>query len=270
MPIARVRGIDIHYEITGDSGPFVLLVMGLGARGENWTPIARALAGRGYRTIQFDNRDVGRSTKSFDADYEIADMAADAIGLLDELGVEKAHVIGISMGGMISQELLVRHPERFTRAVLMATWPGGELATMPEAAMLESLSAMADHGDPARDGDALRALYRSMTGPSFAEKNPEMLEMAVSFALENPPPPESLRRQLRAIGGFSIWDRLPDVRTPALILHGDADRLIPYDNGVMLSRRIPGASLRTLPGVGHLVPLEAPFEAFGMILDFLA
>jgi 3-oxoadipate enol-lactonase len=270
MPIARIGSVDIHYGVYGRSGPFVLLVMGLGARGDNWTPISRALTGRGFRTIVFDNRDVGRSQGTFDADYEIADMAADAAGLLDHLGVAEANLVGVSMGGMIAQELLVRHPGRFPRAVLAATWAGGKEATMPSVEILATLASLGEKGNSAQTERAFRDFYSSITGPLFAEKNPDLFEMAVSFALESPPPPEGFMRQIRAIARFSIWDRLPDVRVPALVLHGDADPLIPYDNGVLISRRIPGAQLRTLPGVGHLVPLEAPLEMYGAIRDFFA
>ena len=141
---------------------------------------------------------------------------------------------------------------------------------MPAPAMIGALEALGDTGDSARTESGIRELYRSITGPSFATNNPEIFEMAVSFALRGAAPPEGLVRQIRAIARFSIWDRLPDVRATALVLHGDADPLIPYDNGVLLSRRIPGARLRTFSGVGHLVPLEAPLETYGAILDFLS
>lgn len=269
MAIAAIGDIELNYHVLGDSGPFVLLVTGFGTRGDTWTPISRALAGRGFRAIQFDNRDIGRSSQQEGVDYDISDMAADALGLLDHLGVEQAHLVGISMGGMIAEELLVRFPQRFLRAVLLATWPGGAEAKMPEPALIQKLLSMGDLSDPAEAPGRLRALYQAITAPTFAEKSPDLIEMAINFALESPAKPAGLMRQIRAIGRFSIWDRLPDIKTPVLILHGDADPLIPHENGVAISRRIPGAELRTLPGVGHLIPLEAPFETFGAMMDFL-
>jgi len=153
---------------------------------------------------------------------------------------------------------------------LMSTWPGGREATMPSSALLAQLEALGDRGDPVATEEGIRELYRSITAPSFAKKNATILEMAVGFAVQTAAPREGLARQLRAIGRFNAWDRLPELKIPALIVHGDEDPLIPYDNGVLLSRRIPGARLCTLPGVGHLVPLEAPLETYGAILDFLA
>ncbi|HVK63175.1 MAG TPA: alpha/beta fold hydrolase [Polyangium sp.] len=270
MGIARIGDVDIHYDIFGESGPAVLLVMGLGSRGDNWTPISRALAGRGFRAIQFDNRDVGRSSRFSGGSYEIADMAADAVGLLDHLGIPEARLVGISMGGMIAQEIAVRYPERLSRLVLLATSAGGDLARKPEGAILSELMALAGGGDHGAAEVRLAAFYRAITGPAFVQKYPELLDMAITSTLEGAPEVEGLLRQIQAISRFSVWDRLGAVRAPTLVLHGDSDPLIPHENGELLARRIPGARLRTLPGVGHLVPLEAPLETYGALLDFLA
>ena len=270
MALARIGDVDIHYDIFGESGPAVLLVMGLGSRGDNWTPISRALAGRGYRAIQFDNRDVGRSSRLSGGRYEIADMAGDAAGLLDHLGVREARLVGISMGGMIAQELAVRFPERFSRLVLVATWPGGDVAKKPDTPVLADLAALARGEDRSAAEARLSAFYRAITGPSFVQKNPELLEMAVAFALESAPEADGLMRQIQAISRFSVADRLGEIRAPTLVLHGDADPLIPHENGELIARRIPGARLHTLRGVGHLVPLEAPLETYGALLDFLS
>jgi pimeloyl-ACP methyl ester carboxylesterase len=267
MTIARVGDVELDYEVFGDKGPAVLLVMGLGTRGDSWTPISRALAGAGYRAIQFDNRDVGRSS-ILAADYTVADMAVDAIGLLDYLKIDRAHLIGISMGGMIAQEILLRAPGRFERAVLIATSPGGRQAKMPPPELLGALLAMGGEGTAGLEG--VRELYQAITAPGFADAHPELIEMTVTFALEHPVSREGLMRQIGAIGRFSAWDRLHKVKVPTLIVHGDADPLIPHENGVLLSQRIPGAKLRTLPGVGHLVPLEAPTETFRAIAAFFA
>lgn len=267
MTIARIGDIEINYEVFGDRGPAVLLVMGLGTRGDSWAPISRALAGAGFRAIQFDNRDVGASSL-LGAEYEVADMAADALGLLDHLKIERAHLIGISMGGMIAQEILLRAPARFDRAVLIATSPGGAQAKMAAPELIRALLVMGGDGTAGPDG--MRALYQAITAPGFADAHPELIEMTVAFALEHPVSREGLVRQMGAIGRFSTWDRLPHVKSPTLVLHGDADPLIPHENGVILAQRIPGAKLRTLPGVGHLVPLEAPAETFRAITSFFA
>jgi pimeloyl-ACP methyl ester carboxylesterase len=268
MSIAHVGDIDIHYEVIGEQGPPVLLIMGLGARGDQWTPMARAFAGAGFRAIHFDNRDVGRSTRCEGRQYGIADMAQDALGLLDHLGVERCHVAGISMGGMIAQELMLRAPSRVLRAALIATLPGGPNTKTPDPAMVARLFAMGGGAGALGPAESLADLYRAITGPGFGDAHPELIEMAVAFALSHPTAPDALGRQMAAAGSFSAWDRLPASQTPTLVVHGDADPLIPYENGVLLSKRIPGARLHTLPGVGHLVPLEAPVEMFGALSDF--
>lgn len=270
MPVAFNKDVAIHYEVLGTAGPVVLFISGLGMRGEQWTPLSRAFVSRGFRAVQFDNRDIGRSSAMEGADYSVADMARDTLAVLDHAGVEKAHVVGISMGGMISQELILQHPERFSRAVLMATWAGGQTVTMPDSKIVEMLVPRVDPNDGAAVEAHLRRLYGAITAPGFAEKNAHLIELIVSFALEQRIASEAIARQLRAVGRFSSWDRLSDVQVPALVVHGDADPLIPYENGLNLSRRIPGARLRTLPRVGHLVPLEAPVETYAAIMDFLS
>lgn len=270
MPIAQNGNVEIHYDILGTTGPVVLFVSGLGMRGEQWTPLSRTFTAKGFRAIQFDNRDIGRSTSLAGADYVVADMARDTLAVLDHAGVDKVHVVGISMGGMIAQEMMLSWPERFSKAVLMATWAGGQTVTMPDSRIIEMLVPRIDPNDKAAVEAHLRRLYAGITAPGFAEKNGHLIDMIVSFALEQRVASDAVARQLRAIGKFSAWDRLPDIRVPTLVVHGEADPLIPYDNGVGLSRRIPGAQLRPLPNVGHLVPLEAPFETFGSIMDFLS
>lgn len=269
MPIARRDDVEIHYDFLGTSGPVVLFVSGLGMRGEQWTPLSRTFTGKGFRAIQFDNRDIGRSTKMEGTDYSVADMARDTFAVLDHAGVDKVHIVGISMGGMITQEMILTQPERFSKAVLMATWAGGQTMKMPESRIVEMLVPRIDPTDMAAVEAHLRRLYAAITAPGFAEKNGYLIDMIVSFALEQRAASDAVARQLRAVGKFSSWDRLPEAKIPALVVHGEADPLIPYENGVELSRRIPGAKLRSLPNVGHLVPLEAPFETFGSILDFL-
>ncbi len=270
MPVAHNENVEIHYDVLGTTGPVVLFIAGLGMRGEQWTPLARTLLSRGFRAIHFDNRDIGRSSRVDGGNYSLEDMATDTLAVLDHAGIEKAHVIGISMGGMISQELLLRQPERFSRAVLMATWAGGPTMVVPDAQIVEMLVPRMDPKDGVAVEAHLRKLYAAITAPGFAEKNGHLIDMVVAFGLEQMVTADAMVRQLRAVGRFSSWDRLPELNIPMLVVHGEADPLIPFENGANLARRIPGARLRALPNVGHLVPLEAPLETFGAILDFLS
>jgi len=264
MNTTRIGDIEINYDVVGEGTP-VLLIMGLGTRGDSWAPLAEALAAVGYMAIHFDNRDVGWSTQMAGPTYQIADMAADAVGLLDHLGVDQAHVIGISMGGMIAQELLVTAPRRARRAVLIATSPGGPNAVQPAPEVLAPLFV------PIEDRvAALRAVYVAMCAPGFAAANEALIESMIESAKRKPTSPEAVARQVAAIMRWTSWDRLPEISAPTLVLHGAADPLIPAQNGALIAERIPGARLRMLPGVGHLVPTEAPTETFSAIRDFLA
>lgn len=264
MDTARIGDIDIHYKTLG-SGPPVLLIMGLGGRGDQWTPFAKALAEAGYMAIHFDNRDVGWSTQLDGREYEIADMASDAIGLLDHLGLQKADIVGISMGGMITQEILTRAPERVRRAVLIATLPGGP-ATVQAPPEVTGLLLQRANGDPVT---MLRTVYSTITAPGFATGSPHVIEMAIAMALEKPTSPAAMMRQIGAVMRWSAWDRLPEVKVPTLVVHGDADPLVPYANGVAIAGRIPGARLVTLPNVGHMVPMEAPERLYQEVHAFL-
>ncbi|EYF01477.1 alpha/beta fold hydrolase [Chondromyces apiculatus] len=264
MDIARIGDVDIHYEIFGEGEP-VLLIMGLGSRGDSWTPMSRGLAAIGYKAIQFDNRDVGWSSLVENPQYEISHMAEDALGLLDHLKVEKARVIGISMGGMITQELLATHPERFRQAVLMATWPGGANAVQAAPDLLAPALSM--RGDPEA---SQRAMLAAIAAPGFAEANPEIMDLLVEAGKKRPTLPAAMARQLAAVGRWSSWDRLEKIGVPTLVIHGDKDPLLPVRNGELIAARIPGAKLQILPGVGHLVPVEAPRETFGAIQQFFS
>lgn len=265
MQTARIGDIDIHYKTYG-SGPPILLIMGLGGRGDAWQPFAEALAAAGHMAIHFDNRDVGWSSLVEDRVYEVADMAADAIGLLDHLGISQTDILGISMGGIITQEILLRAPERVRRAVLLATTPGGSNAVHPPSEVATLLLQRAQ-GDPVA---MLRKVYEGITAPGFAASSPHLIDLAVEVALKKPTLPAAMMRQLSAIMRWSSWDRLPEVKTPTLVVHGDADPLVPHRNGVNIAERIPGARLVTLPNVGHLVPLEAPEPLYRAVREFLA
>lgn len=262
MKFAQIRGIEIHYDTFGE-GPPILLIMGLGGRGDAWTPLSQALAGAGFQTIQFDNRDAGWSSPMTNASYELSDMAADAIGLLDTLGIQQADVIGISMGGMIAQEMLIEYPSRVRRAILMATTPGGRKAVLPEPEIVAHLFNLSGN-----QSDVIKRVYAAITGPGFAQANEELLDLAVQAALLKPATREGIGRQFAAVSRWSSWGRLSKIAAPTLVVHGDSDRLIPYPNGVSISEQIPSARLHTIKGAGHLLPLEAPREIFRAVKSF--
>jgi pimeloyl-ACP methyl ester carboxylesterase len=264
MDIAHLHGVDIHYQATGE-GPPVLLVMGMGARGDAWTLFSQALAGAGYRAIQYDNRDSGWSSVMTGKSYEISDMANDALGLLDHLGIPEAYLIGISMGGMICQELLLTAPGRFKRAVLMATSPGGPSSVPPQPDVIAALNVQGDI-----TAESLRSTYTAITAPGFVKANASLTNLTVQLALQKTLPVDAMLRQMAATLRWTSWGRLDRIKTRTLIIHGDADPLIPRENAVLLAGRIPGARLRIIPCVGHLIPVEAPMVTMQAVLGFLS
>lgn len=264
MSIARSDDVSLAYSVEGSGDDVVLLVMGLGGRASDWgTRFPAALAAR-HRVVRFDNRGTGASDKPRDA-WTMDDMARDAVAVLDAVGAERAHVVGVSMGGMISQQVALDHPERVRRLVLMSTHFGGPEVIRPDP-------EIASIYRPTRDKsmeDVMRDAMRRITGPGFAETHPEDIETLVRQALAQPTPKTTFASQLQAILSSDRSARVAEIRAPTLVVHGDRDPLIPVNNGRALAARIPTARLAILPGHGHLLAWEAPDALSGMVLDFL-
>ncbi len=262
MPFQRVNGIQIYYEEHGKGDP-VLLIQGLGYPSGMWFLQVPHLS-RYFRTITFDNRGVGRSDKP-DEDYSVGLMASDAVELLQALRIEKAHVIGVSMGGYIAQEIALQEPDRVDRLVLLATTCGGpeylELTKdlWNETAAFRSLPA----DEMIRKGMALAA------APDFARKHPELIEQGVRVRLENLQPFYALNRQAAAAFNFSSKERAHLIPHTTLILAGAEDRVMPLQLTRPLAERIPKATLTVYPDTGHLLFLERAQEINQAILEFL-
>ncbi len=262
MPFQRVNGIQIFYEEQGKGEP-VLLIQGLGYPSGMWFLQIPYLS-RYFRTITFDNRGVGRSDKP-DEEYSVGLMASDAVELLHALCIEKAHVIGVSMGGYIAQEMALQHPDEVRRLVLLATTCGGpeylELTKdlWNETAAFRNLPA----DEMIRKGMALAA------APGFAQKHPELIERGVQVRLENLQPLYAFNRQAAAAFHFNSKDRTHLIHHPTLILAGAEDRVMPLQLTQVLAERIPKASLTVFPNTGHLLFLERNQEINQAILEFL-
>ena len=252
----------LHWESTGD-GPPVLLIMGLGLSGGAWWRTVPVLAGR-LRVITFDARGIGRSP-STRHNYTVEAMADDAAAVLDGVGLDSAHVYGISLGGMVAQNLVLRHPERVRGLVLGATHAGGRRATMPDRDVLAFFSR--------RAGMAMEeAAWASVPynyGPRCREEQVDRIAEDIERRLENPFKPAAYRAQLYAAGLHNTYGRLPRIRVPTLVVHGQHDRVIPVENARMMAERIPGCRLQVLLESGHLYPTEEP-EVDEDIAAFLA
>jgi 3-oxoadipate enol-lactonase len=241
----------------------VLLVMGLGMNATGWWRTVPVLAER-FRVVAFDNRGVGRSARP-PGPYTMSQLADDCVAVLDAAGVERAHVYGLSLGGMIAQELALRHPARVGALVLGATTPGGRAAIpIDEAsrAFFVRRAAM-----PAEE--AVWASVPYNYGAATREHHGELIAQDIVQRLRFPVESEPYRAQLAAALGHDAADRLGAIGAPTLVVHGEADRMVPPANARVLAARIPGARLQTWPGAGHLYPTDEP-RADRAVADFLS
>jgi 3-oxoadipate enol-lactonase len=265
MPRIKAGSIDINYDTWGDGEP-LLLIMGFGMPGIAWLPSLPMLAG--FKCIYFDNRGTGYSDKP-EGVYTIDQMADDASNLLSTLNVPKAKVFGVSMGGMIAQELTLRHPEQVAKVVLGCTLAGGPDAKMaaPEVAMklVEGTKLMAS--DPDKGLDVILPL---LYPEEFAKAHPEIKQMMLAGMKMMPATPsESVDRTIAGIMTFNASERLGQIKCPVLIVHGEKDLLIPPENAHLLKSRIPQAELFMIPNAGHGFQAADPIGIHQRIVQFL-
>src|SRR5271166_6563309 len=212
MPLVKAGNINLNYDTYGDGEP-LLLIMGFGMSGAGWIPSLPFF--NGFKSIYFDNRGTGLSDKP-DGIYTVEGMADDASNLLRALGIAKAKVFGVSMGGMIAQELTLRHPEQVSKVVLGCTMSGGPTAKMASPEILERLMTATD---PDKGFDIR---LPAIMPPEFVAEHPEIKQMMVAGAKMLPPtPPETADRAMAGIQQFNASDRLGQIKCPVLIVHGE-------------------------------------------------
>jgi 3-oxoadipate enol-lactonase len=275
MAIAHVGDIEMFYEEQGTGDP-LLLIMGLAADSMAWLFQVPDFA-RHYRTITFDNRGVGRSAKPA-GPYTIHQMADDAAGLLDVMGVARAHVVGVSMGGMIAQELVLRHPSRVRGLVLACTYPepDEDVERQRQFGIQQFGGTVTAGGTTRIDVSTLdpmlfmQHLLPRVFNQAFIEKELGRVMQLFSGALQWGFSMEAILGQVDAVMGHRTTDRLHQITAPTLVITGDADLLIPPANSDIIARNIPGAKLVKIPGGSHGFNFETP-EIFNReVLDFLA
>ena len=289
MPDILANGITIHYDEHGPQGAEpMLLIMGFGAQLTLWPQeLVDALVERGFRVFRYDNRDVGLSQKldgvkapgivkmtllsklglTPKVPYTLADMAEDGIGLLDALGIDRAHIVGASMGGMIAQHMVAKYPERCLSYTQVFSTTGNP--KLP-AARKEALKALVTR--PAGDDEAVLVdhgmmLARTIGSPQYPAQEDRLRER-VEAGVRRSYYPEGPTRHLSAI--VADGDRramLRDVTVPTLVLHGEDDPLVPCEGGRDTAACIPGAKLKTIPGWGHDLPLELVDQLAGAIAE---
>jgi 3-oxoadipate enol-lactonase len=263
MPRVRLNGIELAYQVSGDGEP-LLLIGGFTMVKEAWIHQVSGLCSR-LRVITFDNRGVGHSTVPQEP-FTIAEMAGDAVGLLDALGIESAHVFGISMGGLIAQVMALDYPERVRKVALGCTTHGGKEAVPPAPQVME---LMAKAADPSLSPEqAVRMRVPILFGERFLQEEAQRMEDWVRMAVKYAPTPQGAALQMKALSRFNVRERLGEIRCPVLVITGTEDRMMDPENSRLLAGRIPGARLHLVEGAGHLFFQERPQEVNEVLLEF--
>ncbi|MEX2558198.1 MAG: alpha/beta fold hydrolase [Actinomycetota bacterium] len=258
MPYTNSSGAKIWWEEEGRGEP-LLLIMGTGYTLETWHRVRPLLAER-HRLILFDNRGVGRSEVP-EGPYEIGQMAADAVAVLNAAGARVSHVVGAWLGGAIAQELALAYPERIRSLVLVGT-SAFRHSVDPEPAALEMVARRASM---TRE-DGVRAAIPFTYDPSTPQDH---IEEDLAIRMQTYPTPAGYVGQLKAAAAYESRSRLGAVRAPTLVIHGESDRLVPAANGQDLARLIPGAQFELVSGASHNLFTDKPDETVGLILSFL-
>jgi pimeloyl-ACP methyl ester carboxylesterase len=285
MPNVTANGIQIEYDTFGDSSSApLLLIIGLGAQMIDWDEdLCEQLAGKGLYVIRFDNRDVGLSTKfeeagipdimaafgasmqgeAIEAPYTLDDMADDAVGLLDALGIEKAHFCGMSMGGMIAQTSAIRHPSRVSSLISIYSTTGNPELPQPKPEAMEVLITPAPEEREAYIEHLVKG-FRTIAGPGFP-LDEEWIRKLAGRRYDRAFYPQGMVRQL--VGVLAHGNRKPalaSLQIPTLVIHGSDDPLVPVECGKDTAEAIPGAELIIIEGMGHDLPHEG---AWYQIID---
>jgi len=289
MAKVSANGIQIEYESRGDAKrPVILLIMGLGMQLVTWPDeLVEGLVARGFRVVRFDNRDAGLSTQFDDrhvgplmpvfmrwtfgwpvsAPYTLDDMAADTVGLLDALNIERAHVVGASMGGMIAQLLAIKWRARVLSLTSIMSSTSARRLPQPK---LDAFFALTRRPEGGADLDALVdhyvKLFRVIGSTGFPTPLPQLQERLRRGLARAFRPMGTLRQMIAILASGDRSMMLPQITAPALVIHGDADPLVPVAHGEDTAAKIPGATLKVIRGMGH----DLPPALMPMLTDLIA
>ena len=261
MPKVALPGTELNYERAGEGEP-LLLIQGMSANHLAWGRPFSSLLEKSFDVIAFDNRGMGRSAPVTEA-FSIAEMAADTAALLEALEIESAHVLGISMGGMIAQELALAHPERLRSLTIGCSYCGGPGSQLMDPADFQGLVEAMSSGDQQK---VFRAMWELNLSPGFRKDESRYAEFtAMAEAL--PAPKQTIGLQMQAIGAHDTSARLPAVRVPTLVVHGTLDRVLSYPNGPLIASLMTGARLETLEEIGHMFWWEQPERSAELVRE---
>jgi 3-oxoadipate enol-lactonase len=264
MTLAQAGDVELSFDRAGD-GPPLLLIMGMSGTKHHWGERLLEELRRDFDTIVYDHRDAGDSTRTGEP-FTIVDLAEDAVGLLRALRLDSAHVMGISMGGMVAQELALAHPDRVRSLTLGCTYCGGEGSALTSEDVLRRIMEGMSSGDRER---AIRTGWEVNVSPRFAadeQAYARFLRIGMRYALPVP----VIMQQMRAIVGHDTSARLSELRTPTLVVHGTLDQMLPVQNGHMIAELIPESRLEILDGIGHMFFLEEPERTAELVREHAA
>jgi len=269
MSMVKAGDVNLEYYVEG-AGPPLLMIQGMGGQASSWGEPFMELLRPHFTTIRFSNRGVGLSDNPTNV-VTIPAMADDAAGLLSALAIEKAQVLGISMGGMIAQDFAIRHGQRVEGLVLGCTGCGPAHSVPAPPETMARLGQMM--GLPPEE--RVRAFWSLTVTPEFMASGSTFLEEMIGMALAAPP--EELARlqatmalQFGAITAHTSYDRLAEIRAPTLVIHGDADMLVPAANGEIIHGKVSGSQMYVIRGTGHCFFWEKPEESARVIVEFLS
>jgi 3-oxoadipate enol-lactonase len=260
MPSVDAGGTELHYVRAGNGEP-MLLIQGMAATHMTWGRQFLAPLEESFDVVAFDNRGMGHSGPA-EMPFGVADLAGDALALLDALEIERAHVVGISMGGMIAQELLLAHPERIRTLSLGATYCGGPEGTLMAPADLEMLGTAMASGDRTQ---VFRAMWEINLSPVF-RADEARFERFCEMGSALPAPKEVILQQMRACAAHDTSARLAPSDVPTQVIHGTVDRLIGVNNGIQIAKLL-AVEPRLLDDVGHMFWWEQPERSAALVRD---
>jgi 3-oxoadipate enol-lactonase len=262
MAVVSVGEIELSYE-RGGSGPPLLLIMGMSGTSLHWGESFLSDLRRDFDVIVYDHRGVGESTRLEGSSLTIPQLAEDAAGVLDALGIDSAHVVGISMGGMVAQELALAQPERIRTLMLGCTYCGGDGSSLASPEVKQRL------GEGMMSGDrqlALRASWEANVSRSFA-KDADAYAAFLAVSRRRSVAIPVILAQAQATMAHDTSARLARLAMPILVVHGTEDEVIPVENGRLIASLIPGARLEIIDGVGHMFIWERPGRSAELVRE---
>ena len=262
MPRINVNTLTIYYEIHGQGIPLIM-IRGIGSNADHWYKQVPVMAKK-YRVLVFDNRGIARSSDNGE-EFSIGDMATDTLCLMDALKIDEAHILGLSMGGMVAQEIAITRPERVLGLILACTHPGGSKQIRPTNQAFKLFSEFIRK----RSQDSWLKAAPFIFDQHTLSKRPNLVSEYIEKSRKYSADSDILLRQWRAILTHDTYSRLGKIKSPTLVLTGDRDVLIPTENSKLLAKKIPQSRLIVIPGGGHQILVEQPELFNHAILNFL-